>query len=170
MASILMLTPQVPYPPRQGTALRNWGLLRGLAAHHRVSLLSFVAPDQAREVPPTLAHYLEQSALVPQPVRTLRQRLHDLLLSRQPDLVRRLYARAFADQLASWLHTDTFDWVLVEGLELAPYLAQVWVLGDNRPRVVFDDHNCEYVLQRRAALQHILAVVIVKDHARPVVA
>ena len=151
MASILMLTPQVPYPPRQGTALRNWGLLRGLAAHHRVSLLSFIAPDQAREAPPTLAHYLERSALVPQPVRTLRQRLRDLLLTRQPDLVRRLYARAFADRLASWLHTYAFDWVLVEGLELAPYLTQVWALGENGPRVVFDDHNCEYVLQRRAA-------------------
>ena len=46
MAHILMLTPQVPYPPRQGTALRNWGILRGLAAHHRVSLLTFAAPDQ----------------------------------------------------------------------------------------------------------------------------
>jgi dUTP pyrophosphatase len=37
---ILFLTPQVPYPPRQGAALRNWGLISGLAARHGVTVLN----------------------------------------------------------------------------------------------------------------------------------
>jgi len=40
---ILFLTPQIPYPPRQGAALRNWGLISGLAHRHDVAILSFVS-------------------------------------------------------------------------------------------------------------------------------
>ena len=47
---ILFLTPQFPYPPHQGTALRNWGLVSGLGHNHQVSVLSFVGPDQ--DLPP----------------------------------------------------------------------------------------------------------------------
>ena len=39
---ILLLTPALPYPPHQGGALRNFGILRGLHdAGHTISLLSF---------------------------------------------------------------------------------------------------------------------------------
>jgi hypothetical protein len=41
MARILLLTPQLPYPPQQGTSLRNFHLLRALAQRHDVTLLSF---------------------------------------------------------------------------------------------------------------------------------
>jgi len=40
---ILFLTPQLPYPPQKGTALRNWGLISGLAERHEVAVLSFLA-------------------------------------------------------------------------------------------------------------------------------
>jgi glycosyltransferase involved in cell wall biosynthesis len=47
--------------------------------------------------------------------------------------------------------------VQIEGIELAPYLDvvdRVWPSSDraDRPLVVFDDHNCEYVLQERVFL------------------
>jgi len=41
---ILFITPQMPYPPRQGTQIRNFHLLRAAAAAHRVDLLSFARP------------------------------------------------------------------------------------------------------------------------------
>lgn len=149
MSRILILTPQVPYPPKQGTALRNWGILRGLAAQHRVSLLSFTAPDQSLEPPGELTERLEQLALIPQPTRTTAARLQTLVMSARPDLAHRLASEAFRAQLTQWLAADRFDWVLVEGLELAPYLDVVWT-HPSHPRVVFDDHNCEYLLQQRA--------------------
>ncbi len=146
-----MLTPQVPFPPRQGTALRNWGLLRGLAADHEISLLSFAAPDQPKTPPEEITTRLERVAIVPQPTRTTGQRLRQLLTSPRPDLALRLQDEAFAAQLDGWLDAFAFDWVLVEGLELAPYLDRVWA-RPTPPRVAFDDHNCEYLLQKRAFL------------------
>jgi glycosyltransferase involved in cell wall biosynthesis len=158
MAHILILTPQVPYPPRQGTALLNWGILRGLAAHHRVSLLTFAAPDQETTASAPLADIVERVAFVPQPTRTTRDRLRDLLTNARPDLSLRLESAAFRQQMQAWLDTYSFDWILVEGLEMAPYLdllplTPVYRLPstDSRlPSIAFDDHNCEYVLQKRA--------------------
>ena len=41
MARILHLTPQLPYPPQQGTSLRNYHLLRALAERHEVTPVSY---------------------------------------------------------------------------------------------------------------------------------
>ncbi len=151
MAHILMLTPQIPYPPRQGTALRNWGLLRGIAAKAELSWLSFAAPDQPLAPPPEITALVTRAAIVPQPTRTSAERLRALLTSSQPDLAGRLRSERFRAILRSWLAEFSFDWVLVEGLELAPYLSTVWAQAAP-PRVAFDDHNCEYLLQKRSSL------------------
>ncbi len=154
MGHILLLTPQVPYPPRQGTALRNWGILRGLAARHRVSLLTFAAPDQETTAPAPLADIVERVAIIPQPARTSRDRLHDLLTTTRPDLTLRLESAAFRQQLQAWLDAYPFDWLQVEGLEMAPYLDLLpprLLSTDYRlPSIAFDAHNCEYLLQKRA--------------------
>ena len=48
MSRILILAPQFPYPPQaltgrsQGTTLRNYNLIAGLAQRHSVDLLTFV--------------------------------------------------------------------------------------------------------------------------------
>ena len=84
MASILMLTPQVPYPPRQGTALRNWGLLGGLAAHHDLSLLTFASPDQSKTPEPILEHSVARAGIVAQPTRSTAERLRDLVTRPNP--------------------------------------------------------------------------------------
>ena len=149
MAAILILTPQIPYPPRQGTALRNWGLLRGLSKHHEISLLTFASPDQELAPEPLLVRYTERTAILPQPTRSLKDRLWDLVVTGRPDLSERLASSAFREQLEAWLSRYHFDWILVEGLELAPYLTAL--PENNAPKIIFDDHNCEYVLQRRAA-------------------
>ncbi len=149
MAAILILTPQIPYPPRQGTALRNWGLLRGLSKHHEISLLTFASPDQELAPEPLLVRYTERTAILPQPTRSLKDRLWDLVFTGRPDLSERLSSSAYREQLEAWLSRYSFDWILVEGLELAPYLTSL--PETNAPKIIFDDHNCEYVLQRRAA-------------------
>lgn len=148
---VLFLTPQLPYPPRQGTALRNWGLIAALASRHQVSLLSFLAPGQDMSPDPVLAARCRQVQTVAQPVRPLSRRLRDLALTRQPDMRWRLESRAFRDRLATWLAREPFDVVHVEGIELAPYLALVRAASPGS-FLVFDDHNCEYLLQQRACL------------------
>lgn len=147
--NILFLTPQLPYPPHQGTALRNWGLISHLARMHRVSLLSFLAPGQSARVEPALARACRRVEVVPQPSRPPWRRLRDLLLTGKPDMALRLASPAFRHRLACWLKDETFDVVHVEGIEMACYL-DLLRGGRGRPVVVFDDHNCEYLLQQRA--------------------
>jgi len=147
---ILLLTPQIPYPPHQGTALRNWGLLRGLATQHDVSLLTFAAPDQDPTPPTAIRDIVERVAVFPQPTRTMSQRLKSLLTDPQPDLLLRLENVAVRQQMQTWLEEFPFDWVQIEGLELTGYLDLVWDKKSPAPRVIFDDHNCEYLLQQRA--------------------
>ncbi len=150
--NILFLTPQLPYPPHKGTALRNWGLVAGLAERHRVSVLSFVAPGQNPQPAPPLVAACAGVETVPQPERSLARRLRDLVCTRQPDMALRLASDAFARRLADWLARESFDVVHVEGIEMAPYLDVIEEAGTGHPLVVFDDHNCEYLLQQRAFL------------------
>lgn len=147
---LLILTPQLPYPPRQGTALRNWGLLSGLARRHEVWLLSFAEPG---EVPhPTLAAACARIATFPPPVRSTAGRLRRIATSTLPDMAWRLWSPEFLAQARTWLREAAFDALQVEGIELARYgLALGPELRAGGGRVVFDDHNCEYLLQQRSA-------------------
>jgi len=151
---ILFLTPQLPYPPHQGTTIRNYHLMRELAARHEVHLLSFAvtpsgagsAAELAREGLPFCASV----RLLPPPARTMRDRAVATLLSPLPDMGLRLASAPFHEQLAEVLRREPFDVVQGEGIEMAPYLLQAARLPAPRPRLIFDDHNAEYVLQRRA--------------------
>jgi sugar transferase (PEP-CTERM/EpsH1 system associated) len=147
---ILFLTPQLPYPPHQGTAMRNYGLVRGLAARHQVSLLSFLEGNQSLEAAAPLLDLCQEVKTVPAPPpRSLARRARDTLTHRQPDMGLRLASPAFAHELARWLARESFDVVHVEGIEMAPYLDLLF--DGPSPLVVFDDHNCEYMLQKRYA-------------------
>lgn len=148
---ILFLTPQLPYPPQKGTALRNWGLIAGLASRHAVSLLSFAEPGQEASPALPLAEACTWVETVPQPARTLRDRLEGMLITQQPDMALRLASATYARRLADVLGRQVFDVIHVEGIEMAPYL-EIVEQARPRPLVVFDDHNCEVLLQQRVFL------------------
>jgi sugar transferase (PEP-CTERM/EpsH1 system associated) len=153
---MLFLTPQLPYPPQKGTALRNWGLISGLSARHEIAVLSFLDPGQSGAIADPLTEACSIETVEP-PTRTLRDRLRGMLTTRQPDMALRLASDTYGKRLAEWLARGSFDVVQIEGIELAPYLDvidAVWPTSDRveRPLVVFDNHNCEYVLQERTFL------------------
>ena len=147
---ILFLTPQLPYPPEQGAAIRNYGLISQTATRHDVGLLSFGQLNgEARQA---LGSVCIPLRVVAEPERSLAQRLSTLLLDRTPDMAHRLWSPAYADALHSLLSAmPEIDTVQIEGIEMAPYgdLVRRW-RGTARPAIVFDDHNAEYILQRRA--------------------
>lgn len=147
--NLLFLTPQLPYPPQQGTTIRNWGLIKHLAARHSVTLLSFAEAGQA--VAPELLAACERVLTAPAPQRTRAQRLHTLL-SPHADLARRLWSPDFAHQLSSLLRDITFDVIQIEGLEMAAYLS---ALRPSSSVIVYDAHNAEYVIQRRALMNDL---------------
>ncbi len=146
---LLFLTPQMPYPPRQGAALRNWGLISNLARDHDVTVLTFAAPSRSPGDEGPLRALARVETVTP-PVRTLRARLRDLLTTRQPDMALRLAAPRYARRLAALLAETAFDVVQIGGIEMAPYLDTV--RAASAAQVVFDDYNCEYLLQKRAFL------------------
>ncbi len=147
---LLLLTPQLPYPPQQGTSLRNFHIIRGLAADHEITLLSFLEVGQTA-VPTQIAPLIElcpQIETVPAPTRSTGQRLRQLLATRLPDMAHRLYSPTFADRLRHLLAGNHFDVVQIEGIELVRYLDVIRV-ADRKIKVVFDNHNAETELQRR---------------------
>ncbi len=146
---VLLLTPQLPYPPEQGTSLRNFHIVRGLAQDQDVWLLSFLEPGQPEGGSGTpLIDLCRQVVTVEAPRRTMTQRFWRLLTDRRPDMAHRLESEAFEMALISMLQRESFDVVQIEGIELASHITQI---RRYRPEamIVFDDHNAEAELQRR---------------------
>ncbi len=148
---LLLLTPQLPYPPHQGASLRNFNLITQLARRHQVCLLTFLEPEQSLDNAGPLRELCQWVEAVPVPRRSPSLRLRQMLTTRRPDMAWRLWSPAFRDRLATRLAEAPCDVVQIEAIELAPYLP---VIESARPRplIVYDDHNAEWVLQKRACL------------------
>jgi polysaccharide biosynthesis protein PslH len=174
MARILILTPQLPIPPQaltglsQGTTIRNFNLIAGLALRHEIDLLTFAPADDRGQMideanPPSVVYrpsstvdllrpYCRQIVAEPAPVRTLVCRGRDTLLSPWPDMALRLDSPAMHAHMARLVRENRYDVIQVEGIEMARYALS---LNLPRPLVVFDDHNAEYLLQKRAFLTDV---------------
>ena len=86
-----------------------------------------------------------------QPERPLSRRLLDALTTAKPDMGLRLAQDDAHALLEQMLAEKTYDLVQVEGLEMAPYGFQILQMTGDRPPVVFDNHNAEFLLQKRTA-------------------
>jgi len=173
---ILFLTPQLPYPPHQGTTLRNYNLIANLSLRHEIHLLSFVrSHDEITRATPLHQHCRSIEGVIA-PRRPPWKRFLSLLLSPLPDMALRLPSAEFQAKLSATLQRVPFDVVQIEGIEMAyPWMLEVgnwklevrsWKLDDGTrhpasnlqrpssniqyPISIFDDHNAEYVLQQRA--------------------
>jgi glycosyltransferase involved in cell wall biosynthesis len=154
MAKILLLTPQTPYPPEQGTSLRNYNILRGLLINHDVDLLTFGPSGSGPPVESILAR-CGQVSVVTYPERTSLDRLVRLVTDRRPDIAHRLQSSTFDLELGRLLINSSqnnqvpYDIVQVEGLELAGAMPVIRKYSPTS-RLVFDSHNAESELQRRS--------------------
>jgi len=154
MAKILLLTPQTPYPPQQGTSLRNYNILRGLLTNHEVDLLTFGPSGRGPLVESNLAK-CDQIKVVSYPGRTSLDRLVRLVTDRRPDIAHRLHSSTFDLELGRLLLNSSqnnlvpYDIVQVEGLELARAMPVIRKYSPTS-RLVFDSHNAESELQRRS--------------------
>jgi sugar transferase (PEP-CTERM/EpsH1 system associated) len=150
---ILLLTPQTPYPPDQGAPIRNFSFVRylGQDPRYELTLLSFARPGEDAANSPALAElskYCHHVELIPHPARRSKlSRLRDSLFSPLPDLAKRLASPLYDAALVKILKSQAFNVIQCEGLEMAPFvLAQAKSLN---ARLVLDEHNAEFLLQRR---------------------
>lgn len=166
MARILILAPQTPVPPAaltgavQGTTIRNYNLLAGLARRHTVDLVTFLAPGTGKDAVDLLRPVCREIVALPQGMRTLADRARDTVLSSLPDMALRLHTPQMLDRLGALIDRvqPPHDVIQVEGIEMAPYmlaLRNLLARGGGAPRFIYDDHNAEYVLQQRAFLTDV---------------
>ena len=148
---ILFLTPQLPYPPRQGTTIRNYNLIRLLARQHQIDLFSFLAPGEQFSADNHLATLCRRVVTAPQPVRSLARRALDTLTASRPDMGLRLESQEAYSRLYALLDGESYDLVQAEGIEMAAY-GLAAAESQPKARLIFDDHNAEYLLQKRSAL------------------
>jgi len=145
---ILFLTAQSPEPPHAGGTLRTNGLLRGVhAAGHEVHLLTFAEQSQLDASRDALSEFCASIASVPPPQRTIRHRLHDLLLTNLADMQRRYDSPLYAASLEQILARTVFDIIQIESLEMATYLPVIRRIQPHTP-VIYDSFNAEFDLQR----------------------
>lgn len=149
---ILVLAPQWPDPPRQGAAIRNLPILLYLARRHDVYLLTFATGgDMQRQ---RLEQAGKRAEALPPPERSAAERLSQLATSTLPDIAWRLHSDAMQRRVERLSGEVPFDAIHVEGLEMAPYALHVLRMQrlhpEGRMRLIYDAHNAEYMLQRRA--------------------
>lgn len=150
-ARILILTPDLPYPPSQGAAIRSLNLIRNLSNSHEIHLLSFIREGERPGTIGPLSRYCSNVATVPSVSRSTGRRALSTLFSAKPDMALRLPSVRFADRLRMCLDRERFGFVQVEAIEMGQYgLAIKRMSLPSPPVVVFDDINAEYLLQRRA--------------------
>ena len=171
---ILFVTPQQPFPPHQGTTIRNYNLIAALSQHHTIDLLTFTPTGLPPSSENPLYQYCRRIGVVTQPNRSPALRILDTIRSPLPDMALRLESSAMRALVQEWIaqavaepaaaqrakqdhsgDASGYDIVQVEGIEVAQYGLQAvnhpaW--GGHKPALVFDNHNCEYLLQKRNAL------------------
>lgn len=161
---ILFLSPYPPYPPYGGGAMRMYQIIRGLARRHTLTCLTFV-PGAAAEQALAPLHDLCRVVPVYGPAhRSALRRAWTTLVSPLPDMALRNASPAFRTVLYDLVTRERFDVVQAESIEMAPYLADLsrnrTILPFfNRPWLVLDQFNAEYVLQKRAALTDLRSVL-----------
>lgn len=145
--NILVLTPYAPWPPYGGGTMRMFQLIRGLAAQHQVTILSFVTADVDQE---QLRHAMTPSTVltvVGPRGRNLPKRAVQTVTHPWPDMALRNYDATYASALTALLKRQPFDVVVAFSIEMSPYLSLVRAHG---VATVFDQFNAEFVIQKRA--------------------
>lgn len=153
---VLVVAPQVPWPPHQGTSLRNYNILRVLALRHDLTLLAFGDPGAPLGPLPDLG--IRTHVVPPPPPRSLGVRALDLVVTPVPDLARRLASPAMDAAVAALADAGPdprpFGVVQIEGLEMALHGLSAHAALAGRlarpPRLIYDGHNAEWLLQHRA--------------------
>lgn len=150
---ILMLTKNVPFPPNDGSSIRNFQFLRILAEHHEVSVVTIVRSDREAE---GLSVLRELGATV-YPVslrRTTVDRVVDLfrsVLTGIPYTVLANTDQRLIDEVRRALAERAPDVVMVQELYLMENIAQIVSQVRTRAPIVLDLHNIEGVILERMA-------------------
>lgn len=142
---VLLLTQVLPYPPDSGPKIKTLNVLKYLAQHHSVTLVSFVRGDQSKDVE-SLKPFCRAIYTVPMVRRPTQDAwaLINSLVTGQPWMMARDDRAAMREQVDQLASQVKFDIVHADQLNMAQYAARV--PGAFK---VLDAHNALWVLYRR---------------------
>lgn len=158
MARILFLTQLLPYPLDAGAKIRAYYVLRHLARHHEVTLVSFVRWDDAPDFVAHLAPFCRAVHTVTverSPFRDVWALLESMLTGR-PVIIARDEIGAMHRLLRHLMRKRRFDVVHADQTSMAQYglyarAASQWSRPGPGPRLVLDAHNALCRIPRRMA-------------------
>ena len=144
---LLFLTGTLPYPPTDGWKIRVFALLRGLAQHHDVSVVSFMRPIDDALAAQRLREHGIALHVIPRDPRYAPAKLLQGLISQTAFPILNYSDERMAQLVRHVLRSDTFDLVQIESIHMAQYC-----VGLPQPTIL-DLHNIESLLMRRYARQ-----------------
>ncbi len=145
---ILLLTQVLPYPPDSGPKIKTFQVLRYLARHHEVVLVSFIRAESERAHIPVLQEYCREVRTVP--IRRSRPRdglaFARSLVDGRPFLVVRDDDPRMHRTIAEVMESTPIDAVHADQLTMAQYALPLE--GVYR---VLDAHNAVWTIFRQMA-------------------
>jgi glycosyltransferase involved in cell wall biosynthesis len=154
LASILFLTQILPYPLDSGAKIRQYYMLRHLARHHEVTLVSFRRGDD----PPEAIKHLRSICQSVHPVPMRRSPWRNLqaaakgILTGLPMVIARDEIAEMETTLRQLATEHAFDLIHADQLSMAWWgRLAAKLAGPTRPPTLLDEHNAIYLLTRRMA-------------------
>lgn len=143
---VLFLSSWYPFPPDNGYKIRVNGLVRGLGAHHDVTLLSFVRPGDRPDS--RVPSFLRAIHTVPwQPFRPHSWRSRLAFFSPQPRSLVDTYSRQMADWVRRVEEEQSFDVLIASTIDTARY-----ALASRTPVRILEEHNLNTQMMYEAYL------------------
>jgi glycosyltransferase involved in cell wall biosynthesis len=144
---VLLLTQVLPYPPDSGPKVKTYNVLKYLAQHHEVTLVSFVRGDQSADIE-HLKHYCRAVHTVPMDRGAANDAaaMTRSLVTGQPWMMVRDDRRAMRELVDRVASEAAFDVAHADQLNMAQYAARV-----PKARKVLDAHNALWLLYKRLA-------------------
>jgi polysaccharide biosynthesis protein PslH len=142
---VLLLTQVLPYPPDSGPKVKTWNVLKYLAQHHEVTLVSFVRGDQSAEV-----KHLQSYCKAIHTVEMKRTKLADGLAmvrsfaTGQPWMMVRDDRKEMRSLIDRLCQEQQFDIAHADQHNMAQYAERV-----TGARKVLDTHNALWLLYKR---------------------
>jgi glycosyltransferase involved in cell wall biosynthesis len=158
MSRVLFLTQVLPYPLDAGPKIRAYYVLRYLSQKHRITLLTFIRPDDS----PASIEHLTQFCDTIETVMITRSRVQDLaamgrsLFMNEPLLISRDRVPAMDRALEIAVTHNRYDVIHADQLWMAPYALRASALAQRngyQPCVILDQHNAVHLIPKRMAAE-----------------
>ena len=149
MARILFLTQVLPYPLNAGPKVRAYHMLRHLAGHHEVTLVSFIRSDDSADAIAHLRGVCRAIHAVPM-LRSTWRNLRAVakgLLTGLPIVMARDEIEQMQALVRELATSGSFDVVHADQLSMSAYGLQA--AREGRLPALLDEHNAIYLLTQR---------------------